>query len=247
VGDAAYLFHDIKAAETDKSYYYASSEAAVSNILWNILETTSLGMSQIWDVLVNYFPTSERPTSLPVFWDGLLASDLYDPNELPALNAIFEARDVYYSSDANEDNNTIATATVQAVGVTPAVTSTIYSDTLVADVDFVEFTGVAGKTYNISTSDLYNGIDTKIRLFDKDGMLLAENDDADPSAYYRYDADVYDWRVLNNTTAMSSSLDVTLSTDGQYYVEVSFADKQNTTYDFVGHYGSYKLNITEVN
>ena len=245
IGNVRSLQYDIKTGEIGDGFYYATSEAAVSRILWNLLE--AFGMPKIWDVLVNYFPTATQPTSLPVFWDGLLASDFYSPNELGVLNGIFSEREVHYSNDSAETDNTLATATIQAVDTAPTVTNTLYSDALLADVDFFAFSATAGTTYKVSTIDLYNGTDTAIRLFDADERLLAENDDANPGLYLSYDPDVGATRVRNSPTAMASEIQFTASYTGQYYVEVSFANKINAVYDFVGHYGSYKLVVSEVN
>ncbi|MDH3325475.1 MAG: pre-peptidase C-terminal domain-containing protein, partial [Gammaproteobacteria bacterium] len=246
IGAEAALKHDIRAGEEGDGFYYASSEAAVSRILWNVLD--NFGMPKIWDVLVNYFPTSDRPTSLPVFWDGLLSSELFFSNELVTLEGIFNDRRVNYKSDASENDNTLATATVLLVDAVPNPneTSTIYSDSLAADVDYFSFTAQAGKAYKVSTTELFNGIDTAIRLFDADGNLIGANDDADPTAYLKDDPYAGAKRVRNNKTAMASAIDFTASANGQYFVEVKFADKTSFTYDFVGHYGSYKLVVAEV-
>lgn len=244
IGNQSYMFYDISSSEIQDGFYYASSEAAVSRILWHILE--SFGMPKIWDVFMNYFPVSGYPTSLPVFWDGLLSSDLYSSSELAELESIFAERRVYYQLDASEADNTLASATIQNVGDVPVVTHTIYNDELVGDVDFITFQAQAGKTYSISTIDLYNGIDTAIRLLNEQGDVLAENDDADPEAYYQFDYDVGAYRISNSPTAMASKIEFTAAETAQYYIEVTFADKKSSTYDFVGHYGSYKVSIVEV-
>lgn len=244
IGNQSYMFYDISSSEMQDGFYYASSEAAVSRILWHILE--NYGMPKIWDVLINYFPVSGKPTSLPVFWDGLLSSDLYASSELPQLESIFAERRVYYQLDDSESDNTLTNATVQNVGDVPVVTNTLYNDELVGDVDFVAFQAQTGKTYRITTIDLYNGIDTAIRLLNEQGDVLAENDDADPNAYNKFDYDVGAYRISNSPTAMASKVEFTATETAKYYIEVKFADKKSSTYDFVGHYGSYKVSIVEV-
>lgn len=244
IGENSGLSHDIKlstptAKQEPDGFYYASSEAAVARILWNMLE--DFGMTKTWDVLTNYFPVVDKPTSLPVFWDGLLASDLYSINDLPALERIFEERRVFFSEDNAETDDSPSTAINQTVGFIPTVANTLYSDTLLADLDYTVFTAAAGQRYKLSTFDLYNGADTLVRLFDENGQLVAENDDLNPNASFSLGANA------NNTTAMSSGLTFTAAYSGQYFIEVSYANKRSSIFDFVGHYGSYKLAVVEVN
>jgi len=241
IGSEAALSHNIAFGEMGDGFYYASSEAAVARILWNILQ--EFGMPKIWDVLVNYFPLSGKPTSLPVFWDGLLASDLYSPNDLSLLESIFADRAVLYQADSSELDDTLSSASYQAVNAIPNVTNTLYSDELVSDIDYISFDAEAGQSYTVSTTELYNGIDTLIQLYDPRGTLLAKNDDAVPDSYKLYDSVLGVTRVRNNTTAMASQIKFVAALSGRYVVAVTYANKQDPIYDFLGHYGSYKLLI----
>ncbi len=250
IGNVVGLSHNIAQGEEGDGFYYASGEAAVGRILWNILITPSFGMPKIWDVLENYFPMNASPvgaapTSLPLFWDGLLASDLYMSSELAEFEAIFSERRVFYQADASESDNTFFTAASQAVGMIPAVTNTLYSDTLIDDVDYFSFDAEQGQAYAVSTMDLYNGTDTFIRLYEPDGTLVAYNDDASTLLHTFIDKELgYITRVRNSPTAMASLVNFTAGNTGQYIVEVRDANKSSSEYDFVGRYGTYKLIIT---
>ena len=244
-GNEILVSNDIKTGELGDAFFTAGSEVAVSRILWNLLE--DFGIEKIWDVLVNHFPNAERPTTLPVFWEGLISSDLFTADELEPLQAIFAERDVIYIEDLDEQNDSIETAVSQMVGVIPSVTNTIYRDDLNMDVDYFSFQATTDTSYKILTTELYNGIDTAIRLYDDSGNLLDSNDDAYPGAYLIFDAQTGTKRVANTTTAMASEIEFTAPSSGTYYVEVRFADKNDSAYDFAGHIGSYKLVIDEVN
>ena len=245
VGDYVGLSHDIAQGEMGDGFYYASSEAAVSRILWNIKQ--DFGMTRIWDVFVNYFPDNDRPTSLASFWDGFVLSDMHAEQDLAQLTRIFQERRVDYSWDARENDDSMKNASTQRVGFAASESQTLFDYDQNTDVDYVRFDALAGESYRIYTYDLFNGIDTFIRLYDQAGNIIATNDDADENAYFAYDANFGFSRLRNNSTAMSSEIQFVADQTGQYFVEVTFADKNNETYDFVGHYGSYKLFISKVN
>jgi len=229
----------------ESSFYYASSEAAVAKVLWEVHNGFFSGMQKIWDVVDNYMPTSPRPTNLANFWDGLQASALYNSSDLPDLEIIFNERKVFYQDDTAEDDDSMETATSYIDGVTNKQTRHLYLLNQSLDVDYVSFDAIAGNSYEIKTLDLTNGIDTELSVLDSNGNVIQDNDDADPGVYYRFDSDCGLKRVFNDALSLASAVDFTPTQSGTYYVQVKYADKFAPQADFTGHYGSYKVSIIQ--
>ena len=258
-GTSAFLSYDIKSIDdlviedkVEDSFYYASSESAVSKILWSVLET--YGIEKIRDVLANHFMNTSEPTNLANFWQGLLTSDLYDEGQLANLTAIFTERHVYYLEDDFEDDDSISTANVLQVGAASAPDHYLYKDDLGDDIDMFAFDVESDQTYRVETSELRNGIDTYIRILDESGNVadipgeIMENDDANPGVYYRYDSDPScgSNRFFNDKTSLASKVEFTANSSGRYYVEVSHLSTNFDKYGAVGPYGSYRLTVEQV-
>jgi len=253
-GIAAFLSYDIKFIDdlviedkVEDSFYYASSESAVSKILWSVFE--AYGIEKIGDVLANHFTNTSQPTNLANFWQGLLISDLYDQGQLTNLTTIFAERQVHYKEDDFEDDDVISTANILQVG---AITDHyLYKDDLSDDIDMFAFDVISGRTYSVQTSDLRNGIDTYIRILDENGNVadipgeIMENDDANPGVYYRYDSDPScgSTRFFNDKTSLASKVEFTAISSGRYYVEVSHLSTNINKFGAVGPYGSYRLTV----
>lgn len=247
--DIAQIAYKDAAAE---SFYYASSEAAVSKILWSVFELYDI--EKIRDVLVNHFLTTSQPTNLPNFWQGLLSSDLYDNGQLSGLAAIFAERQVFYQEDGFEIDDNVNEATLVQVGATDTPDHYLYKDDLSKDLDMFAFDVVANQSYRIETAELRNGIDTYIRMLDENGVVVEingqsmENDDANPGQYYRFDNDPSCGanRFFNDKTSLASKLEFTSDLSGRYYVEVSHISTNFAKFGATGPYGSYRLTVEQV-
>ena len=256
---SAFLSYDIKSIDdliiedkVEDSFFYASSESAVSKILWTIFEAYDI--DKIRDVLANHFMTTSQPTNLANFWQGLLTSDLYDAGQLTELTSIFAERHVFYQEDDFEDDDSISTSNLIQVGATNVPDHYLYKDDLGDDIDMFAFDVVSDKTYRVETSELRNGIDTYIRILDENGNVadipgeVMENDDAIDGVYYRYDSDPScgSNRFFNDKTSLASKVEFTANISGRYYVEVSHLSTNFDKFGAVGPYGSYRLTVEQV-
>ena len=204
---------------------YATNEISNANVLWNAMNTPVLGMDKIWEAFDNYLPTLglSYPVSIENFWDGWLASY---PTDSMALHTVFNGRLIDYSADVYETDNTPVTAQSFTVGW--GQQHRIYGN---GDIDYVRFTVPTTTTYTIRTSNLLNGADTYLTLFDNTGLnVIYMNDNATSQPPL----------PPNNTTALSSRIVWSLE-PGDYYVSVkSSPDKPASA----GRYGSYTLTIS---
>jgi len=245
------LIYENGDVEPDDSFYYASSEAAVAKILWDIHEQVNFGMDKIWDSVSNKMKPLSTPTNLPSFWDALLSSDLTSTSEISQFEAIFNDRQVFYEDDASESDDSIATATLYTVGVDQPMTNYLYLDSAgMLDEDYYQFAVNAGDTYEIRTGELRNGIDTSIRILDENGNVVMQNgvalendDDVAGVDYRRYDEACFCFRVINDGESLASKLEFTPSENGSYYVKVWYSDKFSSELNSTGHYGTYTLSI----
>ncbi|HFE38308.1 MAG TPA: hypothetical protein ENK06_07830 [Gammaproteobacteria bacterium] len=254
---AAQISYDIisppfdMADASNDSFYYASSEYAVSNILWGVAKV--YGAERIRDVLSNYFPTADLPTNLASFWQGLLRSDLLSNGEIDGLLGIFNDRKVFYQQDAYEEDDYVADANLIDIATIGEQDHFLYKDDLGADVDVFALDVQAGQDYVVATSDLRNGIDTLLRIVDENDELVVidgkslENDDADPLAHFRDDG-CGERRYMNTLSALASKVSFTADISTRYYVKVSHiptADKvgARNAGGATGPYGTYRLKI----
>ena len=256
-GDQAIISYDLnRPALVDaspESFYYASNEVAVSKILWSVSQR--YGVSKISDVLANYFIQSpNEPTNLPTFWKGLLSSNSYHESQLSVLTDIFSERHVFYQLDDFEDDDSISTSTLVQVDAENVPDHYLYKDDLSQDIDIYAFDVIAGQTYRVQTSELRNGIDTYIRILDKNGVLAdingqsMENDDAVIGRYYRLDKDPScdEKRFFNDKASLASMLEFTANLSERYYVEVSHIATNFAKFGAIGPFGTYRLMIDQI-
>ncbi|MDX1812840.1 MAG: hypothetical protein R3240_12865, partial [Gammaproteobacteria bacterium] len=233
-----------------EAFEFASSEVAVLKILLEI--TRTYGMNPIWDVVQNYFPDATYPTSLASFWDGAVSEGIMAPD---VLQQFFNERKVYYKADSFESDDDISTATHVTINAPAVVDHYLYRSTGGSDVDVFAIDLKQNVNYQIATGELRNGIDTRIRLLDEFGEpvmvngVALENDDAIPNNYSRYDPFCFGGqsRTFVDKTSLASTIQFKPATTGRYYVEVEHIEKFSFDDNFTGHYGSYHLNVIEIN
>jgi hypothetical protein len=115
--------------------------------------------------------------------------------------------------DKYEPNNVFDTAYTTSANATKLTDITLWP---VGDVDFFQFFGKDGSTYQVFTTDLVAGLDTYLKVYDPDGEKFAENDDVD---------------VANRR----SQLEFTADDDGFYFAKITNkepSDPTNKTYSF---------------
>ncbi len=234
----------------DESFYYASNEAAVAKILWDIHEEVNFGLDKIWDSVSTEMASLATPTNLPSFWDALLSSDLTNASEIPQLASIFNDRQVFYEDDASEPDDSLEEPTLYTIGVDLPMTNYLYLDSGgMLDEDYFQFDVDLGGTYEIRTGELRNGIDTSISILDEAGNVVMqngvalENDDVAGVDYLRYDETCFCFRVINDGESLASKLEFTPNSSGRYYVKVWYSDKFAAHLNSTGHYGTYTLSI----
>jgi hypothetical protein len=179
------------------------------------------------------------------FWDGWLAKRSPDAAELANLESVFEARSISYSADDLEIDNTYTDA--QPITLGHGQSHTIYAG---VDSDFILFTTVsstAAQQYTIKTSNLRNGADTYLTLYNSSGSnIIAYNDNSSGITYTPLtNYDYYDSLgnyvfPSNDTSTLSSRVQLTLE-PGTYYVSVQTSPDRPKS---AGRYGSYSLTIS---
>ena len=227
------------------SMIYSSNEVAVANALWNSQQNTFSAMSGIWNAFADYMPNTydaDLPANLEAFWDGWLTTNTPSFNEYSTFEAAFADRQIDYSLDAFESDNTGNPARKISVGA--AENHTIYKSysSVQADLDYVAFDGNLGVQYTISTSELKNGADTIIRVLNSSLVPIAGayNDNANGLSYF----DCIDDCPSNDDSKLSllaSELNFIAPSTQTYYVEIK---SSVTRPDSSGRYGSYTLRIT---
>lgn len=262
-GDVAALSFDIsqlqnqdpvKVGETnvpfEEFHVYASSELAVTKILWDTLNSSTFGLQSIWPAINTYIPSlsTSIPINLETFWDGMLDSQISSA-ALSELQQIFNDRKVYYQLDQYEEDNSVATATSLTVDGTEQA-HYLYSGTATADTDLMAISLTANEKYEVRTLGLTSGADTYLRILDGDGSVVKvdgqalENDDKLPrdEPYQSEDG----CGVSNNGTALSSQLIFTAPQTATYYVEVqSTLNVDPDFYRSAGRYGTYKVKVSK--
>lgn len=128
--------------------------------------------------------------------------------------------------DADEPNNSQAHATELRLGTT--ITQAFCERD---DVDWLAFQGVAGGAYTINTTNLYPGVDTVLAVYDAQGTLLAENDDAESPEY-----------LHSISFSWGSQVSAVVPNDGTYFLRISsFPTRQQPA----GFY--YQVNLSHGN
>jgi hypothetical protein len=236
-------------------YYYACGEVAIAKILLDINE--DFGMQDIWAVFTNFKANHTTPVNLELFWDQW--------HSLPAtsvlsVDSIFTDRLVQYAPDGYETDDTSQLA--HAYIGQPQV-HTLYTSPGASDADYIAFSAQSGKQYTIKTSNLLNGADTLITLFNSDGTTVTPvpppplnltgnpNDNANGAVYSgtTVPSDVYPGTLCdaygichdNGFDILGSKLTFTAASTGTYYVKVQSSPTRPVS---AGRYGTYTLTIT---
>jgi len=178
--------------------------------------------------------------NLELFWDRW--SSVVGTGSLPTLEALYTARSIAYRDDPWEPNDTYLSASAY----TGVQHRTLYSASGIADRDFVLIPATMGTTYTITTSNLYNGADTFLTLYNAAGTTVLTSDDngngtnAPYTACLASDMSCDNGFPLNTTANLSSKITFTANDTGSYYVEVKAAQGSPNS---AGRYGSYTLTI----
>ncbi|MGE0082040.1 MAG: hypothetical protein AB7U81_12155 [Thiohalomonadaceae bacterium] len=205
---------------------YASSEAAVTKVLWN-LHATDAGMDDIWAVFSEDFAAASatHPASLETFWDAWQASTSVASPLAVAVNALAE-RHIHYSTDVHETDDTLLLA---RGSYQVAEDHNLFKSHLAPETDLIPFDAVAGVAYRIETYNLVNGAHTFMRVTDANGIALAVERTKAPAS------------GRNDGCALASRIDAfTPPYTGRFFVEVT---RPSATRPFAGRYGGYQVSI----
>lgn len=108
-------------------------------------------------------------------------------------------------ADAKEPNDQPGSGPVLTINQ-PINNLTLYPS---GDVDFFMFWGKVGKYYNITTNT-NQGVDTRVRIFDPAGNLMAENDDyitGNPASQAYFQAPVEGWFMITADSRVPTAWD----------------------------------------
>jgi hypothetical protein len=233
--------------------YYSSNEVAVAKVLTDLQNSSFSTINDVWDVFTGIKSTlspATDPVNLETFWDTWLSLKPPNLTTLAQLNTIYSRRAIRYSADSWEPNNTVTAASTITVGLSQD--HTIYPLSFPGvDIDYAKFSVTAGKQYTITTSNLLNGADTYVRVFDPNGVKIAENDNIGNASYtapFNCATDGNGNFVChengNNLLASKTILTPAMTSSfgsGTYYVEITSSDFRPLS---AGKYGSYTLTIT---
>jgi subtilisin-like proprotein convertase family protein len=175
------------------------------------------GDKLVWDVLRaikenETFLTKE--ITMETFVDFWIAIGQY----VPEFMQILQSHEIEYFEDAFEQDDVFGQAAIKQTD------GTVYHHTYypAGDPDWSSFTGNPGEEYVIKTSELFDGADTVLELYDTDGTtLLAFNNDWEQSAKY-------------------SLISFAPTVSGQYFVK---SYRFSETPKPIGEYGKYNLTI----
>ncbi len=228
----------------DPVYFsYASSEIAVAKILLDLDRV--YGVGDVWSVFADFQahkPELPSTSNLELFWDrwhslGATASE--------GIDSYFIDRLIYYSPDGMEPDNDFASAVT--VSTEPR---TLYAS---GDADYVRIDVLSGHQYTVTTSNMKNGADTLLSVYDDSLSLTCSNDNADGEVYSgdsRYPSvpadlvsSVCDASGVcheNRPDLLGSSVSFTASSTGTYYVKIESSPHRPVS---AGRYGSYTLTV----
>ena len=210
----------------------AENELAVVAILWDVTDPANddpiagdaADEADLWQSLVDFKASPPDHVSLEDFrarWESNNPADYADTfDDLSPSASIAQERTIRYFPDANEPNDTTATASGPFTPTTEIVlaSQTLFKTTVgVGDEDWYRVSLLTG-AFRAETANLKSGCDTVLEFYDTDGTTqLASNDD----------------RALND---FSSIVNLEINAIGDYFVRVlafvgSNANTENGTYD----------------
>ncbi len=157
----------------------AACELRVAAALWDLTDPRDddpeeVPAADFWTLFHTDIPVQPSPISLESFFLAWRArwSARFD---WPDLLATLAQQGIYYGPDALEQNNKAADAA--AVALTAKSEPLTFFDA--SDNDWFSVPVVAGGRYEFLTSDLHNGADTVLSLWDDAGVQqLAQNDNS---------------------------------------------------------------------
>ena len=224
---------------------YSTNEIAVANVLWNHMTGTgNYGMQKVWDVIAGFKPVPPSVVNLESFYDrwktayGLPVATVYTSRLIDYSNDIYEADDSFLAASLVTVNSATQNHRLYSSSKWPGV-----------DEDYLKFVATAGVPYTITTSNLRNGADTYLTLYNATlATIGSPNDNISGITWIsgtNYDYDIYgNWIAdapLNNTTNLASKIIFTPASAGTYYVVVTPSPYRPLS---AGKYGSYDFRIT---
>jgi hypothetical protein len=217
-------------------YNYACGEVAIAKILLDANQ--SFGMDKVWSVIADFKATPTTPVNLELFWDR------WNTKGYSSLQSIFNNRQIFYSDLYTSD--TFSTAT--SIQLNKPQVHYIYPD---GDFDLVSLNTITNQFYTVATSNLLNGADTYIEVYNPNQVQIAANDNANgySSSIYPVPSvdpslslcDQYQVCHDNRPEVLSSSKQFKASTSGPYYVKIYSSPNRPVS---AGRYGTYTLKIT---
>ena len=232
------ITYNIANPEPSLNTKYASSEIAVANVLYKTMTDTAAGMDAIWYVFADYIPNSydlSLPVNIEALWDGWLTSETAASPDFPIFLGNFTSMEIDYYRDGFETDGSINPART----INSGESHTLYLNYSAAlrDFDYAAFDTVEGVSYTIKTTNLKNGADTTLRLFNPIGNPHKSNDNESGANHSSCDSSCPD----NNGTTLASKISFTAYTTGVFHAEVTTS---NLRPDSAGRYGSYNLVLT---
>lgn len=221
-GSSLGLTYDIVDPNPSWNVKYASSEVAVANVLYKTMSDTTAGMGAIWYAFADYIPNTYNaslPVNIEALWDGWLTSETEVSADFQIILGNFTSMEIDYYRDDFETDGSINPARMINSG--EAHTLYLNYSTASRDFDYAAFNAVEGTEYTVRTTNLKNGADTTLRLFDPDSIPYLSND--------------------NDGAALASKISFTAYTTGVFHAEVTTS---NLRPDSAGRYGSYNLVLT---
>ncbi len=232
---------------------YASNEVAVASVLWTIMEGNGTnggyGMLPIWAAITDASFTATTPrVNVESFFDTIVSRNASSTADIQSVLAL---RSIDYAADGFEtDDVPLSAKTYTAI---PQY-HTLHPEN---DEDLVLFSSSGAAAVTITASNLRNGADTYLTLYQSDcaTMVVPPNDntsgitylscldDPGPGCNYDYYSSTTGAYVypLNNATNLASTIKIPLPA-GSYCVSVRSSPQRPKS---AGRYGSFTLTITQ--
>jgi len=238
-GQGAPLQVDIETFKNFPSVFYTTSEAAISGMLWDFLDTAAsgdqdndpaaIGFDKIW----KGFTGMTGPATMESFALALIRQnkEATDP-----IQTVLQGRKIELFPDTGEvEEGPLLLGNTQH--------HTLFKETLDTDSnpfpddDLISLSVNAGQKYTVETLNLTNGADTFLTIEDGNKVLL-ENDNASGKSYV-VACDIQ--CPKNDGTTLASSISFQSQTALQLFVRVKRSlQAPNST----GLTGSYDLRVT---